>query len=287
MVASDRPSGENQPVLVQIDVPYGTRPGRYGGAITVSADGRQTTIPLRIRVFAVALPRPGTRVGNLLTSFNLSPESYVAKAAQLYGFTNHEQRVAANRSLFALLGSYRISPGSWGFGEPRGPGGYESSHKWWLDSAGNFVGQLRSTSGFSALRIPISSNRTAPAQLHRPAQPVRAGDVVRLPGSSARVLGAERGTRTGLPRIPLRLRRARADGDAPGRSTGQHASPLLPRRAAADDRQSVARERVPLGRARGRRPRHLDRALAPLLRDVDGPRRHPEREEPGAQPPER
>ncbi len=152
---------ENQPVLVQIDVPYGARPGRYDGAITVSADGRRTTIPLRIRVFAIALPRPGTRAGNLLTSFNLSPESYVAKAAQLYGFTNNEQRVAANRSLFALLGAYRISPGSWGFGEPRGPGGYETSHKWWLDSAGNFVGQLRSASGFSALRIPISSNRTA------------------------------------------------------------------------------------------------------------------------------
>jgi Domain of unknown function (DUF4091) len=153
--------GENQPVLVQVEVPYGTRPGRYGGAIAVTADGRRATIPLRIRVFAATLPRPGTRVGNLLTSFHLSPESYVAKAAELYGFTSHEQRIAANRSLFGLLGAYRISPGSWGFGEPRGPHGYESSSRWWLDSAGNFVGQLRSSPGFSALRIPISSNRTA------------------------------------------------------------------------------------------------------------------------------
>ena len=39
--------------------------------------------------------------------------------------------------------------------------GYESSSKWWLDSAGNFLGQLGSTPGFSAMRIPISSNRTS------------------------------------------------------------------------------------------------------------------------------
>jgi hypothetical protein len=151
----------NQPVLVQLEVPYGTRPGRYSGAITVTADGRRTMIPVRLRVFGVTLPRPGTRLGNLLTSFHLSPESYVAKASQLYGFTTHEQRIAANRALFGLLGSYRISPGSWGFGEPRGPRGYETSSKWWLDSAGNFLGQLRSSPGFSALRIPISSNRTS------------------------------------------------------------------------------------------------------------------------------
>jgi hypothetical protein len=146
---------------VQIDVPYGTKPGRYAAAVSVTADGRRTTLPLRVRVFPVILPRPGTRVGNLLTSFNLSPESYVAKSAQLYGFTTHEQRIAANRALFGLLGSSRVSPASWGFGEPRGPAGYESSSRWWLDSAGNFLGQLRASPGFSALRIPISSNRAA------------------------------------------------------------------------------------------------------------------------------
>ncbi len=153
---------QNQPVFVQIEVPYGTRPGRYVGVVTVVADGRKTAVPLRIRVFGATLPAPGTRVGNLLTSFNLSPQSYVGKAAQLYGFTSHDQRIAANRALYGLLGSYRISPGSWGFGEPRGPTGYESSSRWWLDSAGNFVGQLRASPGFAALRIPISSNRAAP-----------------------------------------------------------------------------------------------------------------------------
>ena len=156
--ASERP---NQPLHVQVDVPYGTKPGRYDASLAVTADDHRTVVPVRLTVFPVTLPRPGTRVGNLLTSFNLSPESYVSRAAQLHGFTNHEQRTAANRALFALLGSYRVSPGSWGFGEPRAPTGYASSNRWWLDSAGNFLGQLRASSGFSALRIPISSNRTA------------------------------------------------------------------------------------------------------------------------------
>ncbi len=151
----------NQPVLVQVEVPYGTKPGTYAGSLTVTADGRATNVPLRVKVFPVTLPHPGTRIGNLLTSFHLSPESYVSKSAQLYGFKTQEQRISANRSLFGLLGAYRLSPGSWGFAEPRAPVGYESSPKWWLDSAGNFVGQLASTPGFSAMRIPISSNRTS------------------------------------------------------------------------------------------------------------------------------
>ena len=156
--STERP---NQPVLVQIEVPSGTRPGRYSGAITVTADGQQKTLSLSIRVFPVTLPAPGSRVGNLLTAFHMSPESYVAEAARLYGFSSNQQRSAANRALFALLASYRVSPASWGFGEPRRPVGYESSSKWWLDSAGNFLEEVRSSPGFSALRIPISSNRAA------------------------------------------------------------------------------------------------------------------------------
>jgi Domain of unknown function (DUF4091) len=151
----------NQPVLVQVEVPYGTAPGSYVGALTVTADGRPTRVPLRVQVFPVTLPRPGTRIGNLLTSFYVSPQSYVSKAAQLYDYKIHDQRIGANRSLFAFLGSYRISPASWGFGEPRGPRGYRSSPKWWRDSAANFVGQLRSAAGFSAMRIPVSNNRTS------------------------------------------------------------------------------------------------------------------------------
>lgn len=157
----DRAAQRNQPFLVQFDVPSGAKPGTYSGAVSVTADGKRFAVPLRVRVFPVRLPAPGTRVGNLLTSFNLSPESYVSKSAQLFGFTSHEQRVAANNALFAALAAHRVSPASWGFGEPRSPSGYESSPRWWLDSAGNFLAQVRSSPGFAALRIPISSNRTA------------------------------------------------------------------------------------------------------------------------------
>jgi hypothetical protein len=156
--ATEKP---NQPLLVQVDVPHGARPGTYSGAVTVTADGRQTRVPLRLTVFPVTIPRLGAGAGSLLTAFNVSPESYLGKAAELFGFENQQQRIAANRALFSFLGNYRISPGSWGFGEPRGPAGYESSSRWWRDSAGNFLSQLRSSPGFPALRIPVSSNRTS------------------------------------------------------------------------------------------------------------------------------
>ena len=35
----------NQPVLVQVEVPYGTPPGSYVGALTVTADGRAARLP--------------------------------------------------------------------------------------------------------------------------------------------------------------------------------------------------------------------------------------------------
>jgi Domain of unknown function (DUF4091) len=151
----------NQPVLVQVEAPYGARSGVYTASVAVTADGRTTSLPLRVKVFPVTLPAPGTRVGNLLTSFNLGAQAYVSKAAELYGFGSNPQRSAANRALFGFLGDYRISPASWGFGEPRSPLGYQASPKWWLDSAGNFVGQLAASPGFSAMRLPISSNRTS------------------------------------------------------------------------------------------------------------------------------
>ncbi len=157
--ATERP---NQPVHVQVDVPYGTRPGRYTASLAVTADGRRTVVPVRIAVFPVTLPRPGTRVGNLLTSFNLSPESYVAKAAQLYRFSNHDQRIAANRALFAaarrvprlarLVGLRRAARGR--RDTSRAPGGGSTPQ-------GTSSGSCARRPGFSALRIPISSNRTS------------------------------------------------------------------------------------------------------------------------------
>ncbi len=150
----------NQPLYVQVLVPYGTTPGSYSGSVRVTADGATTVVPLSVRVFPLTLPQPGLAAGNFLTSFHLAPEAYLKKVATLNGFTRHEQRIEANAKLYSLLATYRISPGSWGFGKPQSRTGYEASSKWWLDTAGNMKEQL-AAGPFSAMRLPISSNRAS------------------------------------------------------------------------------------------------------------------------------
>jgi hypothetical protein len=147
----------NQPLYVRVTVPPHARAGVYRGSITVYADDRPTAVPLTVKVFPVELPPPGAVRGSMLTSFHLSAETYVNKAAALYGLDSNEQRSAANRALFGWLAGYRISPSSWGFGEPKSRSGYEESSKWWLDSAGNMARQLEA-GRFAAMRVPISNN---------------------------------------------------------------------------------------------------------------------------------
>jgi hypothetical protein len=147
----------NQPLYVRVTVPPQARAGTYAGSITVYADERPTTVPLTVKVFPVQLPPAGSARGNMLSSFHLSAETYVNKASALYGFDTNQQRSAANKELFGWLAGYRISPASWGFGEPRGTSGYEGSSKWWLDSAGNMSQQLEA-GRFAAMRVPISNN---------------------------------------------------------------------------------------------------------------------------------
>lgn len=153
------PEQPNQPLYVQVLVPYDAKPGTYRATVTVTADGRPTPVPLTVRVFNVTLPEPSNPAGNLLTSFHFAPESYVNKAAQLYGFTTNTQRQDANTALYAFMANYRISPAGWGFGEPKSAAGYQSSPKWWLDAAGNMVKE--NAVGFSAMRLPISSQRAS------------------------------------------------------------------------------------------------------------------------------
>ena len=107
------------------------------------------------------LPAPTAIRGNLLTAFHVVPQSYVKEADELYHFRTNGQRAAANDRLFQFLSAYRISPASWGFGEPRSASGYTSSSKWWLDAAGNMARQ--NADGFPTMRIPISNQRTSAA----------------------------------------------------------------------------------------------------------------------------
>ncbi len=151
----------NQPVYVRVAVPHGTPAGTYSGTVTVTAGGSSTTIPLSVRVFALELPDRVSGGRMLLTSFHVSAPTYLAAVARLYGFDSQSERSAAHANLYRFLSDYYVSPSSWGFGEPRTPGGYTSSRKWWLDSAENMREAAKSP--FAAMRIPLSSNRTAPA----------------------------------------------------------------------------------------------------------------------------
>jgi hypothetical protein len=150
----------NQPFYVQVEVPYGTRPGAYSAVLTVTADARARAIPLSVRVFPVVLPRPGAP-GSMPTSFHVVPESYVAAVREDYGVTSAARLIAANDALYSLFARERISPASWGFGEPGTAAGYTRSPKWWLDSLDNMTREM-AAGPFSTLRIPISNNRTAP-----------------------------------------------------------------------------------------------------------------------------
>ncbi len=154
---------QNQPLSVEVSVPYGTAPGAYTGSVRVTADGRKVVLPLTVTVYAVQLPRPGQAAGSLLTVFGIGPQSYVNRAIDLFHYTTDTQIRAANDSLFTFLSAYRISPDSWGYGIPRSAAGYLSSDAWWKDSAGNMISQLQAGQ-FPTLWIPLSNNRTHPGR---------------------------------------------------------------------------------------------------------------------------
>lgn len=168
-----------QPLYVRVIVPRDAPAGSYRATISVTVAGRTTAVPLTIRVFPFVQPVAGERT--LLTSFHVSPTTYLNTVVRLYGLTTTAERRAANAALFRFLAGYRISPSSWGFGEPRTADGYASSGKWWLDSATN----MRDAAGagtFAAMRIPISSNRTREANWIAglpPAEPERWCDYLR------------------------------------------------------------------------------------------------------------
>jgi hypothetical protein len=149
----------NQPLYLQVFVPADAKPGGYRATVKVVTDGQTTAVPVAIKVYNVRLPAPNAAQGNLLTAFQVVPESYVKKVDELFPLGSNAARSAANVSLFAFLAAYRISPAGWGFGEPRVAAGYTASPKWWLDAAGNMVKQNRSP--FAAMRIPISNQRAS------------------------------------------------------------------------------------------------------------------------------
>jgi hypothetical protein len=157
-----RPTEEpNQPVWLQVTVPYGTAPGTYSGSIGVVADGQTTNVAVNVRVTSVSIPPPNQPAGNLATAFHVSAQTYVKTVARLYRFTLSEQRHPVNASLYQFLASYRISPNSWGFAAPRSKAGYTSNHSWFRNAAKNMEEEV-GAGQFAAMSVPISNNRTSP-----------------------------------------------------------------------------------------------------------------------------
>ena len=145
----------NQPLWLQVTVPYGTTPGTYSGSVLVVADGNRFSVPLSVTVAPVTLPRPNQVSGSLLTAFNFSPQSYSLKAYELYGVS----RDSVLPGLFSFLASYRLAPNSWGYGNPKKPSGYTSDRRWWLDKSAQMIAAAGSPGQFASMWIPISSNR--------------------------------------------------------------------------------------------------------------------------------
>jgi len=149
----------NQPLWLQVTVPYGTAPGTYHGSVVVGADATSSVVPLTVTVAPVSLPREGQAAGSLLTAFNFSPQSYANKAAGLYGVSPG----STLPGLFSFLASYRLSPNSWGYGNPKMASGYTSDRRWWLDKTSQMVAAAGQPGQFASMWIPISNNRWSPS----------------------------------------------------------------------------------------------------------------------------
>jgi hypothetical protein len=152
----------NQPIWLQVTVPAGAAPRTYTGSVIVTANGKQTAIPLAVRVFNAVLPPPGQAAGSLLTLFNFSAQTYLNTVDSLYRLKTSSQFLAANEQLYGFLSRYRISPASWGYGDPKSANGYTRSSRWWRDAADIMAQQMAASQGFAGMWVPISNNRWAP-----------------------------------------------------------------------------------------------------------------------------
>jgi hypothetical protein len=148
----------NQPLWLQVTAPAGTAAGSYHGSVTVVADGAATAIPIAVKVFPVSLPAPNQVNGSLLTAFHVAAQSYGNKVNDLYDISGQ----ASVPGLYRFLASYRLSPSSWGYGAPNSRTGYTTDKRWWLDPIGEMTAAVGNRD-FAAMSIPISNNRTSPA----------------------------------------------------------------------------------------------------------------------------
>ena len=260
---------DNQPVYVRVAVPPTVTAGTYSASILVTTAAGTTKVPLSVRVFPFTFGASGTR--RPLTSFHVSPTTYLSTVARLSGLSSTDQRRAAVSSLYAFLADYGLSPSSWGFGEPRSAAGYASSPQ--------VVARLGDEHARRGEQRRLQ--RDADPDLEQPQQAAQLGRRTRSRAArragattsarSASLLGAA-GLAHALGAVPLRP--GRADGRRPAarRAAVEGAPRVLAGRAVGDDRQPAAegRESLPLRRQERGRPRHLGRSLTSLVRPVHG-----------------
>ena len=196
----------NQPLWLQVTVPYGTPSGNYSGSLLVVADGTRTPVPISVTVSAVTLPQQNQVAGSLLTAFNFSPQSYANKAAELYGVSPD----STLPGLFSFLASYRLSPNSWGYGNPKV--GLRLHERPALVARQDGADDHRGRPA-RAVRLDVDPDLEQPLEpehVRRRPVAVQAADLVLVPQVRARLLGEPRLAR----RVSVPVRNGRARGDA-------------------------------------------------------------------------
>ena len=100
--AVDVPAGENQPLWVLVYVPQDATAGDYEGELSLSAEGFEARVPIRLHVWDFALPERN----HIETAFGFSPGN-VFRYHQLK--TEEDRRLVIDKYL-KLYSEHRISP---------------------------------------------------------------------------------------------------------------------------------------------------------------------------------
>ena len=285
-------AGSKVRLVLRFRVPDGTPAGVYDGRLAVASNGRRfASVPVRLRVFGVQMPARDDPAA-FRTLFLIQPQTYVAAVLRGSGIEPQSAGVGVTDRLYAFLSDYRISPGDWGFGTPW-PDGYQDRAGWWRAAATRMAAE--GAYPFCTMRLPLGTQRSSRS---------RTGQSARRPGTwtaylSERVLPvlarsrlARPSARLGMGRAGARLRpplrgaagvcsaRRRRGVSHDGRTGAAHpcparVDPVGAGHARLHDPGARHGQRVPVGRPRMRRRRHLGRALAALLRLLRDPRRAP------------
>ena len=269
--------GSKVRLVLRFRVPDATPAGIYDGRLVVASNGRRfASVPVRLRVFGVQMPARDDPAA-FRTLFLIQPQTYVAAVLRGAGIEPQSAGVGITDRLYAFLSDYRISPGDWGFGTPW-PDGYQDRAGWSAAAATRMAAE-----GAYPFSHDAAAARHAAivALAHRPVGEA-AGDVDGVPDRPgpavlARSRLARSSARLGMGRARTRLRpplrgaagvcgARRGRGVSHDRRSGAahpcppRDDPVGPGHAQLHDSGARQRQRVPVGRPRLRRRRHLGRA---------------------------